>query len=240
MIDVVFPLVGARLPRDHRQALTDELERICRGWRPAEVGVHRVNVVAGDGEASCCRSALAWCCAFVASRPAHWRRWRAQRSMWAAMRCVGAPRSASCCRTARCTRTSWPPAMTTSWLSRPASIANSRPWACAAAGSAAAGSRHARRHGLTGFSLMLDGLSAADRCKCFKPGSAATGGSAAESSFRTNRPRRCGPDTACRERHRWVTRSTGRSWRPTNRATCWSPTTATKWCGLLRRPRTSS
>ncbi len=50
MVDVVFPLVGARLPRDHRQALTDELERILP-WLATcpEVGVHRVNVVAGDG-----------------------------------------------------------------------------------------------------------------------------------------------------------------------------------------------
>ena len=50
MVDVVFPLVGARLPRDHRQALSDELERLLP-WLATcpEVGVHRVNGVAGDG-----------------------------------------------------------------------------------------------------------------------------------------------------------------------------------------------
>jgi CRISPR-associated protein Cas6 len=48
MVDVVFPLSGACLPREHRQALADALERALPGltaW--PGLGVHRVNVVAG-------------------------------------------------------------------------------------------------------------------------------------------------------------------------------------------------
>jgi CRISPR-associated protein Cas6 len=48
MVDVVFPLVGESLPRDHRKALADALERALPGladW--PDLGVHRVNVVAG-------------------------------------------------------------------------------------------------------------------------------------------------------------------------------------------------
>lgn len=48
MVDVVYPLLGERLPRDHRKALADALERVLPGladW--PDLGVHRVNVVAG-------------------------------------------------------------------------------------------------------------------------------------------------------------------------------------------------
>jgi len=48
MVDVVYPLLGASLPRDHRKALADALERVLPGladW--PDLGVHRVNVVAG-------------------------------------------------------------------------------------------------------------------------------------------------------------------------------------------------
>jgi len=48
MVDVVFPLSGVCLPRDHRQALADALERALPGltaW--PGLGVHRVNLVAG-------------------------------------------------------------------------------------------------------------------------------------------------------------------------------------------------
>jgi CRISPR-associated protein Cas6 len=50
MVDVVYPLVGDGLPRDHRQALADALERLLP-WLAAhpEAGVHRINVVAGAG-----------------------------------------------------------------------------------------------------------------------------------------------------------------------------------------------
>lgn len=50
MVDVVFPLAGERLPRDHRQPLADALERALPGlttW--PGLGVHRINVVAGNG-----------------------------------------------------------------------------------------------------------------------------------------------------------------------------------------------
>jgi len=50
MVDVVYPIRGERLPREHRQALADALERVLPGltaW--PGVGVHRVNVVAGNG-----------------------------------------------------------------------------------------------------------------------------------------------------------------------------------------------
>jgi CRISPR-associated protein Cas6 len=50
MVDVVYPLAGERLPRDHRQALADALERVLPGLaRWPDLGVHRVNVVAGTG-----------------------------------------------------------------------------------------------------------------------------------------------------------------------------------------------
>ena len=50
MVDVVYPISGERLPRDHRQALADALENVLPGvtaW--PGLGVHRVNVVAGNG-----------------------------------------------------------------------------------------------------------------------------------------------------------------------------------------------
>jgi CRISPR-associated protein Cas6 len=53
MVDVVYPLSGERLPRDHRQALADALERVLPGltaW--PGLGVHRVNVVAGNGSSA--------------------------------------------------------------------------------------------------------------------------------------------------------------------------------------------
>jgi CRISPR-associated protein Cas6 len=52
MVDVVYPLVGERLPHDYRQALADELERVLPGlatWHG--LGVHRVNVVVGNDSA---------------------------------------------------------------------------------------------------------------------------------------------------------------------------------------------
>jgi hypothetical protein len=50
MVDVVYPLAGDGLPRDHRQALADALERLLP-WLDAhpEAGVHCINVVAGSG-----------------------------------------------------------------------------------------------------------------------------------------------------------------------------------------------
>jgi CRISPR-associated protein Cas6 len=50
MVDVVYPIRGERLPRDHRQSLADALDRLLPGltaW--PGLGVHRVNVVAGNG-----------------------------------------------------------------------------------------------------------------------------------------------------------------------------------------------
>ena len=48
MVDVVYPLAGDGLPRDHRQALADALVRLLP-WLAGhpEAGVHRINVVAG-------------------------------------------------------------------------------------------------------------------------------------------------------------------------------------------------
>lgn len=53
MVDVVYPLVGDGLPRDHRQALADALDRLLP-WLAGhpEAGVHRINVVAGVGGAA--------------------------------------------------------------------------------------------------------------------------------------------------------------------------------------------
>jgi len=53
MVDVVYPLAGERVPRDHRQALADALERVLPGltaW--PDFGVHRINVVAGTGSSA--------------------------------------------------------------------------------------------------------------------------------------------------------------------------------------------
>lgn len=50
MVDVVFALVGSALPRDHHQALAVALERVVPGlaaW--PGLGLHRINVVAGGG-----------------------------------------------------------------------------------------------------------------------------------------------------------------------------------------------
>ncbi len=50
MVDVVYPLAGHDLPRDHRQALAEALERVLPGlleW--PRLGVHGINVVAGVG-----------------------------------------------------------------------------------------------------------------------------------------------------------------------------------------------
>jgi len=51
MVDVIYPLRGQALPRDHRRALAEALERLVP-WLadPSQAGVHRVNVVAGSGE----------------------------------------------------------------------------------------------------------------------------------------------------------------------------------------------
>lgn len=50
MVDVIYPLQGRVLPRDHRRALAEALERLVP-WLsdPAEAGVHRINAVAGIG-----------------------------------------------------------------------------------------------------------------------------------------------------------------------------------------------
>ena len=50
MVDVIYPLQGQTLPRDHRRALSEALERLLP-WlaEPAEAGVHRINAVAGIG-----------------------------------------------------------------------------------------------------------------------------------------------------------------------------------------------
>lgn len=50
MVDVVYPVSGARLPGEHRQALAAALERALPGltaW--PGLGVHRINAVAGSG-----------------------------------------------------------------------------------------------------------------------------------------------------------------------------------------------
>ena len=50
MVDVVYPLVGERLPHDHRQALADALEQALPGLRQwPGLAVHRINVVASGG-----------------------------------------------------------------------------------------------------------------------------------------------------------------------------------------------
>lgn len=48
MVDVIYPLHGQSLPRDHRLALAEALEALVP-WlaEPSEAGVHPVNVVAG-------------------------------------------------------------------------------------------------------------------------------------------------------------------------------------------------
>ena len=50
MVDVIYPLQGQALPRDHRRALAEALERLLP-WlgEPTEAAVHRVNAVAGIG-----------------------------------------------------------------------------------------------------------------------------------------------------------------------------------------------
>jgi CRISPR-associated protein Cas6 len=50
MVDVSYPLHGSALPRDHRRALAQALERLLP-WLadPRQAGLHRVNVVAGNG-----------------------------------------------------------------------------------------------------------------------------------------------------------------------------------------------
>ena len=50
MVDVIYPLHGRSLPRDHRRALAEALERLLP-WLtdPLEAGVHRINAVAGSG-----------------------------------------------------------------------------------------------------------------------------------------------------------------------------------------------
>lgn len=50
MVDVIYPLQGQSLPRDHRRALAEALERRLP-WlaEPGQAGVHRVNSVAGIG-----------------------------------------------------------------------------------------------------------------------------------------------------------------------------------------------
>jgi CRISPR-associated protein Cas6 len=53
MVDVVFPLAGERLPRDHHLALADALEHALPGltaW--PGLAVHRINVVAGSGSSA--------------------------------------------------------------------------------------------------------------------------------------------------------------------------------------------
>ena len=50
IVDVIYPLQGRALPRDHRRALAQALERLLP-WLgdPAQAGVHRINAVAGVG-----------------------------------------------------------------------------------------------------------------------------------------------------------------------------------------------
>jgi CRISPR-associated protein Cas6 len=49
-VDVVYAIHGNALPRDHRPAIAEALERLVP-WLadPAQAGLHRVNVVAGNG-----------------------------------------------------------------------------------------------------------------------------------------------------------------------------------------------
>ena len=51
-VDVVFPLLGRTLPRDHRQALADALAAQSP-WlaQHDDWGLHRINVAAGDDPA---------------------------------------------------------------------------------------------------------------------------------------------------------------------------------------------
>jgi CRISPR-associated protein Cas6 len=50
MVDVFYALHGEALPRDHRRALAQALERLVP-WLsdPSQAGTHRVNAVAGSG-----------------------------------------------------------------------------------------------------------------------------------------------------------------------------------------------
>ncbi len=50
MVDVFYTLQGKTLPRDHRQALAAALERLLP-WLadPTQAGTHRINAVAGSG-----------------------------------------------------------------------------------------------------------------------------------------------------------------------------------------------
>jgi CRISPR-associated protein Cas6 len=50
MVDAIYPLRGGELPRDHRGALAEALERLVP-WLadPTQAGVHRINAVAGGG-----------------------------------------------------------------------------------------------------------------------------------------------------------------------------------------------
>lgn len=50
MVDVLYPLYGRALPREHRPALAQALERLVP-WlaEPSQAGLHRINVVAGSG-----------------------------------------------------------------------------------------------------------------------------------------------------------------------------------------------
>lgn len=51
MIDLAFALQGRTLPREHRHLLADAIERVLP-WLPADrgTGIHRLNVVAGEGD----------------------------------------------------------------------------------------------------------------------------------------------------------------------------------------------
>lgn len=50
MVDVIYPLQGKALPRDHRRALAEALQHLVPWLADAtQAAMHRVNVVAGDG-----------------------------------------------------------------------------------------------------------------------------------------------------------------------------------------------
>ena len=125
-VDVAFALEGRSLPRDHAQALADALAARLPwlagapdGGRPSGqggAGQRAAGLAVAARAAAAARAAVA--------RGRRWRRWPAARSASAAARCGWARRRRTgCCRTARCMRTSWPPAATT----RPPSCATCTP-----------------------------------------------------------------------------------------------------------------
>ena len=244
MIDVAFPLHGrsaaARPPaRAGRRAASTR----CPGWPTCrEAGVHRLNVVAGGGTEALLsgRTRLTLrvprerdCGARGPRRrrPAARRHARCALGAAAGARTAAArhpvrpPRRGRRCRRSRASWTRWKRELEA--LGVPCRAICGR-----RAGRSTAASLH-------GFSLMLDGLSTSGiACACSKPASAPTAASAAACSCRTSRPLPSAPhDTPSRASQqrtgrstRWAISSTAPNSRPTTRAICSSPITATRSC----------